>query len=51
MSVIYLILLILGFVCFLLSAAERPLNAHVNLLALGLMFWILVPLITLARSM
>jgi hypothetical protein len=55
MHPLFLILLIIGFVCFLLAAVggpyrasppERPaFFARVDLIALGLLFWILVPLI------
>jgi hypothetical protein len=56
MHVIFLILLICGFVCFLLAAVgpyrgvradapARPVYSRFDLIALGLLFWILVPLI------
>lgn len=45
MTVLFLILLLLGAVCFGLAAFGATLQ-KVNLLALGLLFWILVPLIT-----
>lgn len=52
---LYAVLLLLGFLCFLVSSfwswapAGDPAQGHrpwrVNLVSLGLMFWILVPLI------
>lgn len=45
MHTVNLILLILGAVCFLLSAIRIPSVAKVDLVALGLLAWILVPLI------
>jgi hypothetical protein len=43
MNVLILVLLILGAVCFLLGAANVA--TKVNLVALGLLFWILTVLI------
>lgn len=43
MHVLILVLLILGAVCFLLAAANVA--TRVNLVALGLLFWILTILI------
>jgi hypothetical protein len=40
MSVLILILLIFGFVCFVLAAFTVPVPPRVNLIALGLAFWI-----------
>lgn len=38
-----LLLLLLSFVCFILAAVGVP--SRVNFVALGLMFWVLVPLL------
>jgi hypothetical protein len=43
MNVLILVLLILGAVCFLLAAANVA--SRINLVALGLLFWILTVLI------
>ena len=58
MKVLYLILLILAAVCFVAAAVFRPVAtdpprvyARVNLVALGLFFWVLVPLIMQAKDM
>ena len=52
MSTIFLILLVLGAACFAASALGRGrYDTHVTLLPLGLLFWILVPLINTARSL
>jgi hypothetical protein len=48
LAVIYLILLIAGAVCFAL--AVKPATARVNLVALGLFCWVLVPLIHAAKA-
>lgn len=46
MNVFYMILLLLGAVCFLASAANMTLRrGRPDLISLGLFFWILVPLI------
>lgn len=39
-----IVLLLLGFVCFVVAALAFPVP-RVNLVALGLAFWILVPLL------
>ena len=45
-----LVLLILGFICFILAAAQAPIP-RCNLTALGLAFWILTILVgALAKS-
>ena len=44
MSALVLILLILAAVCFALTAFGAPVG-RVNLLALGLLAWVLVPLL------
>ena len=43
MNTVYVILLILAVVCFAAAAAE--VKARINLIAAGLFFWVLVPLI------
>lgn len=49
MNTLYLILYIIAGLCFLVAAVTAPSPAHplarVNLVALGLFVWILVPLI------
>lgn len=47
MTTLYLLLLIAAALCFLLAAAG--VSARVNLVALGLLCWVLVPLIQTAR--
>jgi hypothetical protein len=49
LAVIYLILLVAGAVC--LALAVKPVTARINLVALGLLSWILVPLIHAARAL
>ncbi len=49
MNVIDFILLLIGAICFL--AATFNVAAKVNLLALGLLFWILVPLIAAGQAL
>lgn len=44
MAVLFLILLLLAAVCFVVGAAGVAVQ-RVNVLALGLFFWVLVPLI------
>ena len=39
-----LVLLVLGFICFILAAAQAPIP-RANLTALGLAFWILTELL------
>lgn len=51
MNVIDFILLLLGAVCFAAAAFNVPKNATVNLVALGLLFWILVPLIAAGQHL
>lgn len=48
MHTIYFALYLAGAVCFLLAAAN--LTARVNLVALGLLFWVCVPLLVTARA-
>lgn len=49
MEILTLILLLVGFVCFLIATASAP--ARFNLVALGLACWILVPLIHAMRTL
>lgn len=53
MNVIYFLLLLAGAVCFAIEAVEpgRVLAGKPRLLALGLLFWILVPLIEYGRAL
>lgn len=57
MTAIYLILLLLALVCFVVAAAGRtPADTlgratRYNLVALGLAFWVAVPLIETIRSL
>jgi hypothetical protein len=57
MNTIYLILLILAAVCFVAAAflsvrpATNTARPMPNLIALGLFFWVLVPLIERAKAM
>lgn len=44
MNILYLILLLVGAVCFAGAASQR-IATRVDLIAAGLFFWILVPLI------
>ena len=50
MTAIYLVLLILSAVCFAAAASERVATRY-NLVALGLLFWVLVPLIQMAHRL
>ncbi len=56
MRTIYLVLFILGAVCFLAASfwdarvTDRS-GRYINLVALGLLFWILVPLVQTARAL
>lgn len=49
MRILDLVLLILAALCFALAALNT--QSRVNLIAAGLLAWVLVPLITLANSM
>lgn len=49
METLYFILLLLGAISF--GAVIAKVTAKIDLLALGLFFWILVPLIMSARAM
>lgn len=48
MTALYLFLYIIAAVCFLLAAFNAPVK--VNLVALGLLAWVLVPLIAAVRA-
>jgi hypothetical protein len=48
MTLLYILLLVAGAVCFLLATFNAPVK--LNLVALGLLLWILVPLITAVRA-
>jgi hypothetical protein len=50
MAVLFLILLLLAVVCFAVAASGRA-SARVNLVALGLFFWALVPLIQAVQAL
>lgn len=50
MLVVFLILLVLSLVCFVVAAAGRA-PARVNLVALGLAFWVVVPLIQTIQAL
>lgn len=51
MTVLYLLLLGLAALCFVASALGRGrYDTRVNLVSLGLFFWVLVPLIQTARA-
>jgi hypothetical protein len=51
MSGLYFVLLLLGAICFAVAALGRtaPAGRPLGLVPLGLLFWILVPLIQVAR--
>lgn len=51
MATLYLILLIVAAACFALAAFGVALHPRVSLLALGLLAWVLVPLIVQARHL
>lgn len=50
MDLLYIILYLLGFLCFAAGAFRETAIARVNLIALGLAFWILVPLIVAVKA-
>ena len=50
MHTLDLVLYVLGAFCFLLEARRLVSSEKVSLVALGLLFWILVPLIALVHS-
>lgn len=45
-----LLLYLAALVCFVIAAVGRPAVSRVNLVALGLAFWVLVPFIASVRS-
>lgn len=54
MNVVYLLLFIAAAVCFVLAAANFAMSTRrggVNLVAVGLFFWVLVPLIQSIRHL
>ena len=51
MTVLYFILLLLAAICFVVAAADRTVHPRVNLIALGLFFWVLVPLIQTVKNL
>lgn len=58
MNILYFVLLLLGLLCFVVAAFGWGPNASpnvppriVNLTALGLAFWIMVPLIEAAQAL
>lgn len=51
MDVIYFILLLLGAICFIVAAVSATIHPRINLIALGLFLWILVPLIHAAKAL
>jgi hypothetical protein len=50
MDIVFLLLLLAGALCFAVAVA-RTFEPKLNLIALGLLFWILVPLIQQIRAM
>lgn len=53
MNTLDILLLLLAFICFLLATVGVALSGRrgaINLTALGLAFWVLVPLITAIRA-
>jgi hypothetical protein len=51
MNVLYLILYIIAAVCFVLAAFTVAAHPRINLIALGLLSWVLVPLIMTAKAL
>lgn len=47
MNTFHIVMLVLAAVCFLVAAVASEVVPKVNLLALGLLFWVVVPLTTL----
>lgn len=45
MSIVFLLLLVGAAVCFTIAALGPAVTTRVNLLALGLLLWVLVPLL------
>lgn len=50
MNLLYFVLLLLGAVCFAAAALSFTMQ-RINLVALGLLFWVLVPLIQTAQHL
>lgn len=50
MTTLYVVLFLLSAVCFLLAAFSVPVQ-KINILALGLFFWVMVPLIIALQSL
>jgi hypothetical protein len=50
MTLIYLLLLLAALVCFILAAAGVPVR-RISLVALGLAFWVAVPLLQTIRAL
>jgi len=50
MKTLYLVLLIIGAACFAVATVGGTIHPRINLLALGLLAWILVPLIELTQT-
>lgn len=50
MKTLYLVLLIAGAICFALASVSAVVHPRLNLVALGLLAWILVPLIELTQT-
>lgn len=51
MNVVFVLLLLAAVICFGLAAAKLPRAERVNLIALGLLFWALVPLVQRIRGL
>lgn len=51
MTVLYFILLLLSAISFIVAALGGSVHPRVNLIALGLFLWVLVPLIQTARNL
>lgn len=49
MKTLYLVLLIIGATCFAIATVGGTVHPRINLMALGLLAWILVPLIQLTQ--
>ena len=51
MDVLYFILLLLAAICFIVAALVHEVHPRINLIAFGLFFWVLVPLIHAAKAL
>lgn len=51
MTIIYFLLLLAAFACFLFEAFSRTKPARPLLIALGLAFWVAVPLLQTVRAL